>query len=151
MNREELAYAGGLFEGEGCVWAKKVNTGGRRTPALRIQMTDREPLDRFAAAVGLGRVRGPVLSPSAARLNKKPIYVWEISGHERSQAVVAMLWSWLGPRRRGRATEILLTCRSGLRPNTPPVRRCSMSGCDRKHKGNGLCVVHYFRDLRARA
>ena len=62
---EDVAWAAGLFEGEGTI-----NTGksyyvngekrARKTPqiTIRIGMTDIEPLERFAAIFG-GSVTGP--------------------------------------------------------------------------------------------
>jgi hypothetical protein len=101
LDREELAYAGGLFEGEGYFTLRP----GSHTPrsAAGINMTDREPLERFAAAVGMGTIIGPKdLGP-----HRKPMYVWGVHTRERAQALVAMLWPWLGPRRRARAKEVL--------------------------------------------
>lgn len=56
----ELAWAAGFFEGEGSVYVEQLESG----PYLRLnlaQVDDRLPLDRFAAAVGVGKVNGPHL------------------------------------------------------------------------------------------
>ena len=61
----ELAWAAGFFDGEGCVrWRTCKETRNNRTReygsfSLQIAQVHREPLDRFAAAVGAGKVYGP--------------------------------------------------------------------------------------------
>jgi hypothetical protein len=106
MNREELAYAGGLFEGEGSVSLANGRLGRNRPRArLSLEMTDLEPLERFIAAVGIGHVIGPYERKGVGL--RKPIYAVTYTKFEQVQAIVAMLWPWLGPRRRKRAAEVL--------------------------------------------
>lgn len=113
VSREELAYAGGLFEGEGYFILRSGSHTQRS--AAGINMTDREPLERFQAAVGIGTIIGPRdVGPG-----RKPIYVWAVHTRERVQALVAMLWPWLGPRRRSRAREVLSADKS--QPAKPAV------------------------------
>ena len=113
INREELAHAGGLFTGEGCIsFAQKYpNPNPRKVPRpqLQIQMTDLPPLQRFQAAVGgLGKIYGPYQrKPSRAARDPKPTWTWTCSGYVPVQAVIAMLWPWLCPRRQARAAEVL--------------------------------------------
>jgi hypothetical protein len=105
-NREELAYAGGLFEGEG-YFTMVTKHPGHPAPHAGIEMTDREPLERFARAVGFGTVHGPGINRGPDGLLKKPRYTWKVGTLEKTQALTAMLWPWLGPRRRARAAEVL--------------------------------------------
>lgn len=106
-NREELAYAGGLFEGEGTIYIRN------RTPPIAwicIAMTDLEPLQRFQAAVaGFGKIYGPYQRkrPGKNGVPNKPFYQYHLYNFEQVQAVVAMLWPWLGPRRRLQAKAVL--------------------------------------------
>jgi hypothetical protein len=93
--RDEIAWAAGLFEGEGCfAW-----TG---TPSVILGMTDRDIVERFAAIVGFG-----LLYEEPRRPPEQTLYRWRANGFENVQAVLAMLWQWLGPRRRARAVEVL--------------------------------------------
>ena len=103
----ELAWAAGLFEGEGCVFSAGQNKYGYQYTALAVNMTDEDSVRRFAAAVGVGNVRGPILKTSA--FVNKPVWEWRIANFEQVQAVIAMLWFGLGTRRRARATELLLS------------------------------------------
>lgn len=83
MNDLELAWAAGFFEGEGSVGVNRL--GGVAQPRLRLfigQKNDRWPVDRFAAAVGLGNVNGP---------DKRGVYQWSVSGAKAHQAMELLL------------------------------------------------------------
>lgn len=108
-NHIELAYAGGLFTGEGCITAIRPKSGVSLYPRLTIYMTDLPPLERFHAAVGyLGTINGPYnAGVGLAGLPNKLRYVWATNTFEDFQAVLAMLWPYLCPRRRARATQLM--------------------------------------------
>lgn len=105
IDREELAWAGGLFEGEGCFTGKE--KGRHYQVTAKVRMTDRDPLERFVRAVGVGEVKGPFEHHSGH--GRKPFYSWAVQSFEHFQAVVAMLWPFLGERRKARALELLRT------------------------------------------
>lgn len=119
----DVAYAAGLYEGEGCVYSQlgKATVRGkkydRKTPQhfIRIAMTDREPLDRFAALFG-GKVYGPYKRGAE---HHKPLYSYNLHGFERVQAAVAAMWGWLSPRRQEQARLVFTApqgnprCRGG--------------------------------------
>lgn len=98
-SRENLAWCGGLFEGEGCI------TFTKDSVKLILKMTDEDAVRRFADIIGLGRVRGPLTETSA--LSKKPFWEWNVSRGSECQAVLAALWAFLCSRRRARAEEML--------------------------------------------
>jgi hypothetical protein len=100
----EVAWAAGLFEGEGCITRQSSETrGGRRAGrlTLRLGMTDRDVIDRFQTAVGVGMVYGPYTART--RPNQKPTYHWCVGDIEQIQGVLRSFWPWLGDRRRARA------------------------------------------------
>ena len=68
-------------------------------------MTDEDVVRRFGRAIGLGVVKGPYQHSRQPR--NKPHWDWYVSGLEETQAVVSMLWTGLGLRRRARAVEVL--------------------------------------------
>src|SRR6266498_5295137 len=96
MTNIELAWAAGLFEGEGCF-----TTGLNGYPRACLKMTDEDVVRRFAAAVGLGHVTGPHAGAP------KPYWSHMINGFERTQYLAVLLWHGLGERRRRRVREIL--------------------------------------------
>ena len=76
MNESELAWAAGLFDGEGNAgFYAHSHYGNRTTYRLVAQMAqkDREVLDRFQAAMGVGNVTGP---------DSRNVYKWSITRKE---------------------------------------------------------------------
>jgi hypothetical protein len=61
----EIAWAAGLFEGEGCV------TEINRRFALAVKNTDEEVI-RFDEIVGLGRMYGPLGTPKPTGIAGSP-------------------------------------------------------------------------------
>lgn len=111
MDREELAWAGGLFEGEGSFFLKPDQAVNRACAS--VTMYDLDVLERFQQALGIGKVRGPY---GPYQPNRKPKYMWAINGFERVQATIAMLWPFLGERRKEKAAEVLELCHKAMAP-----------------------------------
>ena len=99
----ELAWAAGLFEGEGSIFLHQRKS--HSTLALGLNMTDEDSVRRFAKAVGVGNVTGP------HETTHKPRWQWRCDGFGKAQAVIAMLWDGLGSRRKQRAKECLAATR----------------------------------------
>jgi hypothetical protein len=96
INREELAWAAGFFDGEG-------HASGRKPRGLRLSVSQRDwqVLERFDKAVlGLGR-RGKTVGGG------HPMFVWRTTNFADGQAVIAMLWRFLSPIKR-------LQCKTAL-------------------------------------
>lgn len=70
---------------------------------MLVQMKDEDAVRRFHRSIGLGTVRGPYTRNDG----KPPLWVWRVGSFEGMQAAIAMLWPWLGSRRRARAHEVL--------------------------------------------
>lgn len=100
FNREELAWAAGLMDGEGHIGYRK-NHGGI---TLTIGNTDKTLLERFNRAIlNLGHFYGPYKLKKSQKLMYE-IRVWKF---EAVQAVIAMLWQWLGDNRKHQAKTSL--------------------------------------------
>lgn len=109
MRRDDIAWAAGLFEGEGYVGVRRQK--GRKNPNAQIIMssTDEDVLRRFVAIVGAGKVYGPY---TYSNPKWKPYWQWQAQTYELVQHVVALLWPWLCTRRRAQAAEALVTLRA---------------------------------------
>lgn len=93
---QNLAWAAGLFEGEG-----SISANGR----MRIKMTDRDVLILFRLVVQCGTVHGPY-QPSG--LGKKLVYEWTVQGKDAFD-LMADFQLFMGERRSKRIIEVLET------------------------------------------
>jgi hypothetical protein len=97
----EIAWAAGVFEGEGCV-TLALRPSGRPRVQMYVVSTDRDVLDRFAAVVGAGKVYGPY-----ERAARKPISRWA-GGSWALLERLSSEWSpYLSQRRSARFREVL--------------------------------------------
>lgn len=99
----ELAWAAGFFDGEGGTYG-----GERHGATIRVgQVEDnREVLERFHRAVlGIGRIRGPYPMRSG-----RPQSEWRVTSWPEVQAVIALLWRFLGSEKREQAKAVLARC-----------------------------------------
>lgn len=110
MNREELAWAAGFFDGEGHITF-------RDTSGVTVGVTQSylPPLERFQRAVGgLG-----VIQTTGKRENRpahhREILRWQVHDWREVQAVLAMLWPWLAaePKRERARAALVRTARGG--------------------------------------
>lgn len=99
-NREDLAWAAGFFDGEGCFFC------AGRYAGVSIGQVGREPLDRFRAAVGSGNVNGPYVKRSPIRPSKQDQYVYNAYGLRTVPHVARLLWPNLGSLKRAQAANV---------------------------------------------
>jgi hypothetical protein len=100
INREELAWAAGFFDGEGNIRVAIVKYKYKNyyKPVLQIAQVEVENLYRFNKAIQyLGNITGPY--------GKQ----WKlvINNFECMQATIAMMWEWLGDVKREQAIQTL--------------------------------------------
>ena len=88
MDRHELAWAAGFFDGEG--WANRAERGvqSRINQAGADGMP--EVLVKFQRIVGVGRLKGPTLIEG-----RKPLYHWEATSRPDLQRVAGLISPWL--------------------------------------------------------
>jgi hypothetical protein len=101
VSREvDLAWAAGVFEGEG-TWCV---TKGRSAQAV-VAMRDRDVVERLAEIINFGSVR------EIKRAERNPkhsdIYAWGVYNGPQVRALIAMFMPYLGERRKVKALEIL--------------------------------------------
>lgn len=98
----EIAWAAGLFEGEGC-FAVCTSQKGYKQRVAQLAMTDKDVVERFHVILGVGSVCK--YRPSHNGI--KALYVWKTGSAETVQHVVAVLWNHLGQRRKEQAIKVL--------------------------------------------
>jgi hypothetical protein len=100
---ENVAWAAGLFEGEGSIICATKSHGVQ----LSLGSTDRDVIDRFVRMTG-GKIYGPY-RPNGKRTpaNRKDIFQWKIQDTLRAQVLLREFWPYLGERRRAKAAEAI--------------------------------------------
>ena len=97
---EEIAWAAGLFEGEGSITHFPRNRDSFDLQ-VALTMTDEDVARRFDEIVGRGKVYGPYHPPSYDDRHK-PFWRWMANG-DAGHDVLDLLGTWLSPRRVARA------------------------------------------------
>lgn len=132
----EIAWAAGLYEGEGSAFLGGVQC----QPRLQLEMVDEDIVRRFALALGSGNVRS---YSSRGRNRSSATWQWSVQRGEDVLAVVALLLPHLGSRRTRqlqpvweRAQEIVASrdrCKRGHDLNDPEHlyvhRKTGKRGC----------------------
>ena len=116
-NREELIWAAGLFEGEGCI-----TRAGGYSWAMKLRMTDEDVVRKFYDIIKLGYVGGPYkkLNP-----DHKDYWEWQTAKANEVYALCAAFWPFMGQRRQAKMTEALL--------DIPPLKRILSPTCKQGH------------------
>lgn len=86
---EEIAWAAGLFEGEGSIFIH------RDTIRMQLGTCDLDVLERFHEIMGCGRIFGP-----EDRAPHKPLWRWIVAKQSEIPQASALLEPFLGDRRR---------------------------------------------------
>ncbi|HEU5287577.1 MAG TPA: hypothetical protein VFV20_04180, partial [Candidatus Limnocylindria bacterium] len=95
MDRYELAWAAGFFDGEGWAASARFGRGEQRRPQARVNQagTDGVPevLTRFRAALQAGRLGGPY-----RKTGRRDMYCWEAASRNDVELIHHLLAPWLG-------------------------------------------------------
>lgn len=104
MDNTDIAWAAGLFEGEGSFSWHKIKT---RKDSLKIaavlSMTDKDVVEKFCRIVGFGRVKGPY---QPQPIGRKERWVWEVQNFSEVLKTIDLFLPFLGERRTEKALEM---------------------------------------------
>ena len=99
MDRTELAWAAGFWDGEGSAYLSGSSDRATKQPQARINQASTagvpEVLLRFQRALGFGDVQGATLKDG-----REPLYRWEVSSREDVRRTGVALHAWLGRVKR---------------------------------------------------
>ena len=128
MNEAQIAWAAGIYEGEGCAYTNGV--------AIRIKLTmcDEDIVRRWGATIGVGRFNGPYQPRSGG----KPFYEWSVCKYHDVVRVYEMFKPWLGLRRTEQFERVVF-CREPPKMRTPAGPDCGF------YKEPVPCTRGYFR------
>jgi hypothetical protein len=107
VDREEieLAWAAGFFDGEGNTRIHHDSRWKSSRIFVSLSQVEREPLDRFCTAVGVGKVYGPYGGPSEKSPNKQPHYMYAVWGIG-AEVVVGQLIPYLCTAKTEQALKV---------------------------------------------
>jgi hypothetical protein len=128
--QELIAWAAGLFEGEGCIAMTKQKRGTRR--ALFVASTDFDVLEKFRSIVGAG-----VMREMKVRGNRKRAWRWEVQKWSDVERIGRLLLPHLCSRRREKMRLLF---------SNPPTRR--VGRCHRGHPLVGPDADVYLKSGR---
>lgn len=172
---EQLAWAAGLFDGDGstCFAKHKTHVGYVRAEMSLTQSSRRgEPsvLLRLRDTVGVGHIGGPY----GGNERWEPVYRWKVHKLVEIEAVTHLLWPWLGAVKRAQAVKVIAAV--AAQPSLPrgnpawgshkthcvhghefasarkrPYRPRTSGGSARRrgHRGCLLCLREFARRKRA--
>src|SRR5918999_6078065 len=96
-----MAWASGLFEGEGCVFSHN------GIPGVVVSQTHENVLVNLQEVIG-GSIYGPYENGCADGYPRRPIWHLRIRGVQECSEIYARFERFLGDRRRGRFQEVLI-------------------------------------------
>ena len=99
MDPTQIAWAAGLFEGEGCM------SFDDNLARIKLSMTDKDVVERFAKIFNL-KANGPYYY-SGHRSHYKPYYVTNSKKQSVVRDIVSTLLPYFGDRRAHKALDIL--------------------------------------------
>ena len=137
----DRAWIAGLLEGEGSFIASRATRSSY--PVVKVEMCEREVIERAARLLDTSVW---VVPPGTE--GWRPTYVAQIAGHRAAEWMRA-LRPYMGIRRTT-AIDAALSAYHPIRLIAPPLV-CVVEGCERPHRGPGLCNTHYMSWSRDRA
>lgn len=98
-----IAWAAGLFEGEGSVFLVKQKRNGKvyEYTRMELKMTDEDVVIKFKETLGVGHIN---FKPSTNHW--KDAWCWQLTNKEECRQVIDKFWPYLGKRRRAKILEL---------------------------------------------
>lgn len=104
---DTIAWAAGLFEGEGSISAFGARKHQR---SIALAMTDEDVILRFAAVMKVGKIYGPygyANGKSRRREHHKQYWRWTVADKEGVTVAAQMLLPFMGQRRSAKLKEAI--------------------------------------------
>ena len=99
----DIAWAAGLFEGEGCILT---DSSQPNTRGIRMTMTDQDVMERFVRIMGYGKCNGPYRRPGSKE-HWLSEYHCKITRRSEVLRILKMFLPYLGERRYAKAMEAI--------------------------------------------
>lgn len=112
MNACDIAWAAGLFEGEGSITCRKGSDGEIIQMVMSLTMVDEDVVERFCEVVGCGTVAQYFYGPNKDKIK----YQWYTGKSDTVVRLFSELQPYLGKRRTNRGLEIIQAYYASRRP-----------------------------------
>jgi len=103
MNKHDILYAAGLFDGEGTVSLMRKMKKERRSPVVSLSSTTRELVDFMKSTFG-----GTIINVTARRVHHRQAWHWQAT-HNRALEVLSQLYPYIREPEKKRRANLLLT------------------------------------------
>ena len=103
MLATHIAWAAGLFEGEGCISTSIDKRNGNTRYGLYLGGKDRDVIQRFCDVMGCGNIHKRESSNS----KHADIYMWQVFAKGKVHACLDKLLPYFGDRRAHKALDVL--------------------------------------------
>ena len=98
MNSDpQIAWAAGVFEGEGCFTNTYTSLG-----LMQLRMTDLDVVQKFRDIMGYGNIIEEPILPSGKR-----VWIWRVAKRKEVYRMIEMILPYLMSRRAYKAQNIL--------------------------------------------
>jgi hypothetical protein len=134
MNEIELAWAAGFWDGEGSVSLSYRGVYNRPRIIVEIAQVHREVLDRFTAATGMGKVRGPYRPKTK---NAQPYYRWGLEGTTHLHLLKNKIYTYLGSEKRNQIDRAIDAQRLWEKTALCPLGH----RLEKSPKGKWMCLI----------
>jgi hypothetical protein len=111
-----LAWAAGFYDGEGSTVFCTKRGGHGSFQSITVTQVDRQSLDRFVRAIGLGRVVGPYHRRNKNHQAYFQVTIYNIEG---VCSALSQLWPYLGDAKRNQAIAVFDKIRADTSRRTP--------------------------------
>ena len=142
VDDQDFYWLIGLLEGEGTFIA--ASPSGRGIPVVRIEMTDRDIVERVGALL-----ERAVIRVRKRRAHYKTPYVTTIKGAP-ALSLMRAIYPMMGKLRKVNIERSIASWRGHRARWKRPAARCSASDCPRPGARRGLCARHYDRWWKAK-
>ena len=106
-----IAWAAGIFEGEGCISIYSKHNQLIPTVRLVLRMTDEDVVRRFVKCIN----GNPSNIKKITNKEYKPIYHWDTASRPEVVRILVLFMPYFGIRRKEKASQVL-----SLPPQTKP-------------------------------
>lgn len=104
INKIELAWCAGFFDGEGCTYSRlrKHKEGWRPNPqiTLNVSQSNQIPLRRFRKTIKFGKIY-------TTNTNRAPVHYLLLDGLEKVQQCMILLWPYLSEPKKKQYKEAI--------------------------------------------